>query len=178
MGDGNSMAGLRAANNMFGPNGPYGAGMPKVVHGAGPPKPSMPKMPRMAGVGAAPKVPKIAIPGGGSFGGGSNSGNGGGPGPSGVSSEGGARMRPDHMMGMIGRPVRVALSDGEFAILPQVVRNLSLMHGGGGSLKNGHRLLDAYVMHARKKEIEKLKNLPAPAKRMDGGRITLGRIAA
>jgi hypothetical protein len=169
MGDGNTLAGLKAAGSLFGMQGPYGAGMPKVTHGAGPPKASMPSMKGM-GVAGAPKIPKIAISGALSgYGGAGGGGNGGGNG--GMSSEGGGRGFDDHS----GRPVRVALSDGEFSIVPNVVRNISLMHGGGGSLKNGHRLLDAYVLHARKKEIEKLKGLPPPAKRMAGGRV-LGRV--
>jgi hypothetical protein len=124
MGDGNSMAGLRLANSIFGLNGPYGVGFPKMAHGPGAPKP-----PRsMAGVGLAS--------GGYAY------------------SEGGAREYHDHT------PVPVALSDGEFAVHPLVVRNI-----GNGSVENGHKILDALVMHTRKKEIEKMKRLPEPVKR-------------
>ena len=159
MGQGNTTNGLAKAQSLFGAQGPYGAGMPKVTHGAGPPKPSMPSMKGM-GVAPAPKVPKIAISG-------ALGGMGGGNGGMGMSSEGGGRGHDAH----VGRPVRVALSDGEFVIGPNIVRNISLKHGGGGNLKNGHRLLDAYVMYARKKHIEELKRLPEPAKRMKGGRV-------
>lgn len=51
----------------------------------------------------------------------------------------------------------VALSHGEFVIRPQDVSQL-----GGGDLKRGHRILDAFVLHVRKKHIDKLKSLPGP----------------
>jgi hypothetical protein len=58
-----------------------------------------------------------------------------------------------------GKLVDCNLAGGEYVIEPEVVRNI-----GKGSLKNGHRILDAYVMHARKKDIQTIKNLPGPAK--------------
>ena len=68
-------------------------------------------------------------------------------------SEGGGRGHGDHV------PVDVALSDGEFAVHPrEIIRRW-------GSLKNGHTILDAFVMANRKKEIETLKKLPPPAKK-------------
>lgn len=55
--------------------------------------------------------------------------------------------------------VPVLLSDGEYQIgVPDVVRI------GGGSLKRGHKILDAFVLHQRKKTINKLKKLPGPVK--------------
>ena len=69
-------------------------------------------------------------------------------------SEGGARGNDDHV------PVDVMLAGGEYIIHPSVVRAI-----GKGSLKNGHKILDAYVMHARKLDIEKQKKLPPPAKK-------------
>jgi len=69
-------------------------------------------------------------------------------------SEGGARGEGDHV------PVECMLAGGEFVIEPSIVRSI-----GKGSLKNGHKILDAYVMAARKKEIETQKRLPPPAKR-------------
>jgi hypothetical protein len=33
---------------------------------------------------------------------------------------------------------------------------------GGGDLKRGHRILDAFVIHVRKKHIAKLQKLPGP----------------
>jgi hypothetical protein len=72
----------------------------------------------------------------------------------GDTSEGGARG--DHSYGS----VPVALSDHEYVVHPIVVANI-----GNGSLSNGHKILDAYVMHARKKQIEQLKRLPPPAKK-------------
>lgn len=57
-------------------------------------------------------------------------------------------------------PVEVMLSGGEFVIPPEVVRQI-----GQGSLKNGHAILDAWVMATRKKEIETQRKLPPPAKK-------------
>ena len=69
-------------------------------------------------------------------------------------SEGGARGDGDHV------PVPVVVAGGEYVIAPWEVRRI-----GGGSLKNGHRILDAWVLHARQKEIKTQKALPPPAKR-------------
>jgi hypothetical protein len=119
MGQSNSVAGLAAANAMFGLHGPYGANAMKMGHGPGAPKP--------------PHMAKFAAGG---------------------YSEGGARGEGDHV------PVDVALSGGEFAIHPIVVRNI-----GRGSLRNGHKILDQYVMNSRKKELATIKGLPPPAKK-------------
>jgi hypothetical protein len=70
-------------------------------------------------------------------------------------SEGGARGHDGQHI-----PVECMLSGCEYVVGPNVVRAI-----GKGSLKNGHKILDAYVMHARKKEIETLKRLPEPAKK-------------
>jgi hypothetical protein len=51
----------------------------------------------------------------------------------------------------------VALSHGEIVLTPQQVSAL-----GGGDLKRGHRILDHFVVHVRKKNIETLKKLPGP----------------
>jgi hypothetical protein len=53
--------------------------------------------------------------------------------------------------------VDVALSDGEFTVVPSEVAKL-----GNGNLDKGHRVLRAWVMHRRKKEIETLKKTPKP----------------
>ena len=73
---------------------------------------------------------------------------------SGGYSEGGTRGHGDHI------PVPVLLSGGEFVIAPSKVREI-----GKGSLKNGHAILDAFILHNRAKEIKTLKGLPGPAKR-------------
>lgn len=133
MGQGNSMAGLKLAQSQFGPNGPYGIGAMKMPRGPGAPKP-----PRFGGFNGSLGLAlggSLALENTYSY------------------SEGGAR-------GHGHQPVDVALSGGEYVILPEVVRNI-----GHGSLKNGHKILDAYVMHARKKEIETQKKLPPPAKK-------------
>lgn len=55
--------------------------------------------------------------------------------------------------------VPIVAAGGEFIIHPAVVRSL-----GNGSLKTGHRVLDQFVLHTRKKHIETLKKLPGPKK--------------
>lgn len=139
MGQGNSVAGLSAAHSMFGSGGPYGAGVTKLGHGHG--------------------APSIKPPSAGKF----STGGRLWPSTHGSSvlslpmfnrSEGGPRGHGNHT------PVDVMLSGGEYVIHPDVVRAI-----GKGSLKNGHAVLDAYVMHARKKEIETQRKLPPPAKK-------------
>lgn len=56
-----------------------------------------------------------------------------------------------------GEPVPVALSHGEFIVMPEHVTRI-----GGGNLKQGHRNLDAWVQLERKNQIKKLKGLPPP----------------
>lgn len=55
------------------------------------------------------------------------------------------------------KPSPVALSHGEYIIMPEHVLRI-----GGGDLKHGHRVLDAWVQLERKRQIEKLKKLPPP----------------
>ncbi len=120
LGGGNSLAGLKIANNIFGLNGPYGISNPKFGHGPG-----------------APKPPRgIAFATGG------------------YTSEGGARGHDDH------KPVDVMLSGGEMVIHPAVVRAI-----GQGSIENGHKILDHFVLLHRKRDIERQKKLPPPAKK-------------
>lgn len=56
-----------------------------------------------------------------------------------------------------GASVPVALSHGEIVVMPQDV-----MWIGGGNLRKGHRVLDAWVQSERKKQIKKLASLPGP----------------
>jgi len=56
-----------------------------------------------------------------------------------------------------GDTTPVALSHGEIVLTPQQVLAL-----GGGDIRRGHRILEHFVMHVRKKNIETLKKLPAP----------------
>ena len=51
----------------------------------------------------------------------------------------------------------VALSHGEIVVHPEDVRRI-----GGGNLHRGHRILDAFVMHRRKRDIKTLKELKPP----------------
>jgi hypothetical protein len=58
-----------------------------------------------------------------------------------------------------GGEVPVMVSDGEFIIDPEDVK-----HRGGGDQEQGHRRLDAFILHTRKQNINNLKNLPGPAR--------------
>lgn len=60
----------------------------------------------------------------------------------------------------VGKPTPVVLSGGEFVVDPESVRRV-----GKGNIKNGHAILDRWVMATRKKEIETQKRLPPPAKK-------------
>jgi uncharacterized protein YecT (DUF1311 family) len=70
-------------------------------------------------------------------------------------SEGGARGDP-----RAGQSVPVVLSGGEYVVTPDVIRNI-----GGGSLADGHRVMDKFIMNLRKDHIATLKRLPPPAKK-------------
>jgi hypothetical protein len=75
------------------------------------------------------------------------------PGLAGFSDRGGARGHDR------GAPTDVVVAGGEFIVSPEDVARI-----GGGDLKNGHRILDSWVMHNRKKHIKTLKGLPGPVK--------------
>lgn len=55
--------------------------------------------------------------------------------------------------------IPIMAAGGEFVIHPDAVR-----HIGGGDLKKGHSILDAFVKHSRKKAIKTMSKLPGPAK--------------
>lgn len=55
--------------------------------------------------------------------------------------------------------VPVVVAGGEYIISPQDV-----IHLGGGSMEDGHRMLDEFVTQYRQKTIKTLKNLPPPKK--------------
>lgn len=57
-----------------------------------------------------------------------------------------------------GQPVDVDISGGEYVIPPQAIIDRY------GDLDTGHKILDAWVIAARKKEVDTLKRLPPPAK--------------
>lgn len=58
-----------------------------------------------------------------------------------------------------GGAVPVVTAGGEFIVSPRDVKRI-----GGGDLAHGHKILDHFVMMQRKKHIETLKGLDAPAK--------------
>lgn len=61
-----------------------------------------------------------------------------------------------------GKPTPVALSHGEIIVMPEDVKRFSQWFGGNGDLKHGHRILDAFVVYERRRQIKKLKSLPGP----------------
>ena len=58
-----------------------------------------------------------------------------------------------------GGHVPVVLAGGEFVIHPEDVKRL-----GGGNIKKGHKILDAFVVHARKQIVKETAKLPGPKK--------------
>jgi hypothetical protein len=60
------------------------------------------------------------------------------------------------------RLVPVILAGGEMVIPPQIVKYHPRL--GNGDMKQGHRILDAFVRHARAEHIKTLKKLPGPHK--------------
>lgn len=57
-----------------------------------------------------------------------------------------------------GGAIPVITAGGEFIISPKDVTRI-----GGGDLAHGHKILDQFVLHQRKKHIETLKSLEPPA---------------
>lgn len=57
-------------------------------------------------------------------------------------------------------PVDIVAAGGEFVVPPEAVAEI-----GGGDMKRGHELLDAMVLHIRKKTIKTLRKLPKPKKK-------------
>ncbi len=53
----------------------------------------------------------------------------------------------------------IAAAGGEFIVPPEVVRRI-----GGGDAKRGHRILDEFVVHARKRIIDEMRRLKGPVK--------------
>jgi hypothetical protein len=58
------------------------------------------------------------------------------------------------------RKVDVYLSHGEFAVVPQDVRDVA----GNGDIEAGHQALDDFQVNVVKGYAEKLKRLPGPVK--------------
>lgn len=56
-------------------------------------------------------------------------------------------------------PTRIIAAGGEYLVHPDAVKRL-----GGGSMKKGHRILDHFVVHARKKTAAEMNKLPGPKK--------------
>ncbi len=58
-----------------------------------------------------------------------------------------------------GGMVPIIVAGGEYLIPVDAVKHL-----GGGNLDNGHKILDAFVKHIRKKTIKEMKDLAPPKK--------------
>lgn len=73
---------------------------------------------------------------------------------------GGHGVRAPHMArGGAAEKVDVHLAGGEYIITPGVVAQI-----GGGDMKHGHAILDAFVKHVRSKTIKQMQKLPGPVK--------------
>ncbi len=55
--------------------------------------------------------------------------------------------------------VPVVLAGGEYLVHPEDVKRI-----GNGDVKKGHRILDAFCLHARKQTINQMKKLKGPVK--------------
>ena len=151
LGEGNSMSGLKILKQMFAPQpfgasaGPWGAAMGKPTMGKGVAMPHpMPPRPNYGPTGSVSPTPAGPA----------------GPGPA-------PQRTPDpldHIKhgGSVHGAVPatpIAASGGEFVIPPAEVKRR-----GGGSLSQGHKILDAFVKTMRKQHIQTLQKLPGPAK--------------
>jgi hypothetical protein len=66
---------------------------------------------------------------------------------------------PKFAKGGVASHVPIMAAGGEHVISPEAVMKL-----GNGDMDRGHRILDEFVKHVRKKTIKTLKKLPGPAK--------------
>lgn len=57
-------------------------------------------------------------------------------------------------------PVEIVAAGGEYVVSPDAVARI-----GGGDVKRGHAILDAFVKGVREKNIKTLKKLPGPVKK-------------
>lgn len=60
----------------------------------------------------------------------------------------------------IGEPTPVVVAGGEFVIPPEKVAEI-----GGGDIKHGHKILDAWMRRIQREHARTIRKLPAPAKR-------------
>jgi hypothetical protein len=59
--------------------------------------------------------------------------------------------------GSVGEAVPIVAASGEMVVPPAKVAEI-----GGGDVDKGHAILDAFVVHQRKKTIKQLRKLPKP----------------
>ncbi len=62
--------------------------------------------------------------------------------------------------GAVHKPVEIIAAGGEYVVGPDIVASL-----GGGDIKRGHEILDAFVKNVRAQNVKTLKKLPGPAKK-------------
>jgi hypothetical protein len=54
---------------------------------------------------------------------------------------------------------KIMASDGEFIVTPE-----NVLKEGNGNIEHGHAVLDHFILHIRRQNIEHLKNMPGPSK--------------
>jgi len=59
--------------------------------------------------------------------------------------------------------VPVYVSDGEYSVHPDIVKNHPRL--GNGDQEHGHQVLDKFIVEMRKRIIKKMKSLPGPKKK-------------
>jgi hypothetical protein len=96
--------------------------------------------------------------------------SGAGPLGGGRIARGPGAPRPPKMMGIpadrggargsaVGTPTDIVAAGGEYVVPPHVVARI-----GGGSIENGHKILDEFVTRIHKKHAKEIAKLPPPAK--------------
>lgn len=136
LGEGNSLAGAKVMDSILS-TGPRGVSLPRGGGGRGAPRPPSPVREAAKG-GGITLFPERRAAGG--------------------------------VKG--GNETPVLLSHGEYCIAPHHCERLGTLKDGGKIIpehpevrqKRGHKLLDAWVVQQRKKQIAKLKALPPPVK--------------
>jgi hypothetical protein len=155
LGEGNSAAGMallskhfphsdphRAWGGGIGPSGmPHMTSIPGTPHMSAPPHMIGIPHPHMTGSPHLVGVPRLRTPRA--------------PKPPGLPRA--SRLRGLPRLAAGGVPVK--LSDGEFSVAPEDVEQI-----GGGDMEHGHRVLDKFIIHVRRENIERLKQLPGPVK--------------
>ena len=143
MGEGNSMAGFKVAKSIFSISGPYDQPTGAMPYGGGEMPYGQPA-PRKRAYGGSALEGQIT-------------------GAMDINNVNPYMARAPLATG--GAPdeahdaVPIVAAGGEYVISPEEVT-----HIGGGSMEDGHKILDAFVKKMRKKTIRTLQSLPGPKK--------------